>query len=64
MEIAINITDDIKRAMRYLGYSKADIRAEIEHQCSDILENLVRRAKREWVEKKTIGTIFPEPLTE
>ena len=64
MDFTITLTEDVKRAMRYLRYSEADIRAEIERQCSDIFENLVKQAKREWIEKKEMKSIFPEPLIE
>jgi len=64
MDFTVTLTEDVKRAMRYLGYSEKDIKAEIERQCSDIFENLIKRAKRKWVEKREMKNIFPEPLTE
>jgi len=63
VNIYIELTDDMKRAARYLGYTKEDIEAEINRQCSDFFENLIAQAKRKYVENKTMLDIDPEPLS-
>jgi len=63
MNVEITLTDDIKRAARYLGLSKSEIEKEINRQCSDFFENLVSRAKRKYLKTKTMEDIDPEPLT-
>jgi len=62
MDVTIEITDDGKRALRYLGYTKEDIRAEINRQCSDFFENAIKRAKQKYVKNITLFEINPEPL--
>jgi len=63
MDITINLTDDMKRAARYLGYTKKDIETEINRQCSDFFNRLIAQAKRKYVETKTMLDIDPEPLS-
>jgi len=63
MDIHLELTDDIKRAIRYLGYTKEDIHRELLFRCQDYFESLVARAKRMYAEKKTMLDIDPEPLS-
>ena len=62
MDITIEITDDEKRALRYLGYSEESVRFEINRQCSDFFKNAIKKAKQKYVENITLSEIDPEPL--
>lgn len=62
MVFDINITEDEKRALIYLGYSKKIVEAEILRKCSDFFENAISRAKQE--HGKQIAMADIEPNTE
>lgn len=62
MNITIDLTDEMKRAIRYLGLVERDIRKEVNTQCSDYFENLIRRAKQKYLSAKTMEEIDPKPL--
>ena len=63
MEVARTLTDDHKRAIRYLGYSQEDVITGMNRQCTDFLENLVKQAKQKCAQEKTMKEIDPSPLS-
>ncbi len=63
MQIAIEVTDEHRRAMRYLGHTQEDVEKEIRRQSADLLDNFVKRTKQQWLRGKTMIDVDPAPLS-
>lgn len=62
MNITMELTDDMKRAIRYTGFTRIDVETEINRQVSDFFENLIKQAKQKYMITKTMEDIDPLPV--
>ncbi len=62
MNLTIPLTDDDKRAIRYLNKSPAQVQTEMLRQCTDVLKNYIHQAKIKWIETKKMVDIDPDPI--
>lgn len=62
MTIGVQLSDEEKRALRYLGYSQDQLRNKMVQSFRKIMDNLVQEAKEKYADTKTMSEIDPAPL--
>ncbi len=62
MQITINLTNQEKKALRFLGKTNQELRNELVGLCARRLDGFVVEAKSKWVAQKNMDDIDPNPI--